>query len=396
MIIPRRMLFGKLNLTLFRAAESATAFAKLRGNPHVELTHWFHQLWQLDDGDIHRICRHYRIEREEVDQDLIAALSKLPGGASSLQDFSPHVIAAIECAWIAASLEFGAASIRGAWLLLALLRNAELRRVLLGISSAFGRIPVDVLADGLPAIVAGSLEDGEEPHDGSGLSSAVPGDTSHAFAAPQDGKSALESYCSDLTAQALAGKIDPVVGRDSEIRAIVDILLRRRQNNPLLTGDAGVGKTAVVEGLACAIVSGDVPPALRQVRLLSLDVGALVAGASMRGEFEARLKRVLEEALTSTQPVVLFVDEVHTLMGAGGQAGTGDAANLLKPALARGTLRTIGATTWREYKRHIEKDPALTRRFQVLQVLEPNERAATAMVRGLVPTFARHHGVAVL
>lgn len=396
MIIPRRVLFGKLNLTLFRAAESATAFAKLRGNPYVELTHWFHQLWQLDDGDIHRICQHYRIEREAVHGDLIASLSRQPIGASSLQDFSPHVIAAIERAWSVASLEFGAGSIRGAWLLVALLRSAELRRLLLGMSSAFGRIPVDALADALPSIVAGSPEDGEGPHDGSGLFSAAPGEASHAFAVPRDGRSALDSYCADLTAQALAGKIDPVVGRDQEIRSIVDILLRRRQNNPLLTGDAGVGKTAVVEGLACAIVSGDVPPALRLVRLLSLDIGALIAGASMRGEFEARLKRVLEEALASTQPIVLFIDEVHTLVGAGGQAGTGDAANLLKPALARGSLRTIGATTWSEYKRHIEKDPALTRRFQVLQVLEPDERAATAMVRGLVPAFARHHGVAVL
>jgi type VI secretion system protein VasG len=181
----------------------------------------------------------------------------------------------------------------------------------------------------------------------------------------------LQKYCTDLTARARAGDIDPVIGRSHEIRTMVDILLRRRQNNPLLTGEAGVGKTAVVEGLALAIASGDVPPTLRDACLLSLDVGALLAGASMRGEFESRLKSLLDEAGNSVQPVILFVDEVHTLIGAGGQAGTGDAANLLKPALARGTLRTVGATTWSEYKRHIEKDPALTRRFQTLQIAEP-------------------------
>ncbi len=224
----------------------------------------------------------------------------------------------------------------------------------------------------------------------------MPAETSHAVPVAEAGVSALSKYCADLTNQARAGRIDPVIGRAHEIRTMVDILLRRRQNNPLLTGEAGVGKTAVVEGLAVAIACGEVPPALRDVRLLGLDLGALLAGASMRGEFEARLKALLEEATASVQPVILFIDEVHTLVGAGGQAGTGDVANLLKPALARGTLRTIGATTWSEYKRHIEKDPALVRRFQVLQVLEPDERGAIEMVRGLAGGFAQHHGVTVL
>ncbi|MCU1617902.1 MAG: type secretion ATPase, ClpV1 family, partial [Frankiales bacterium] len=396
MTVSRRALFGKLNLTLFRGIESATAFAKLRGNPYVELTHWIHQLWQLSDSDLHRICRHYQIEPQRIEKDLAAALSVLPSGATSLSDFSSHIEAAIERAWVLSSLEFGGRCIRSAWLLAALVQTPELRRVLLGMSSAFQKIPAEQLTDVVTAIVAGSSEDKEGPHDGSGLPSAMPGEASNAIADAPDGKSALARYCTDLTERARAGQIDPVIGREHEIRTMVDILLRRRQNNPLLTGEAGVGKTAVVEGLALAIAGGEVPPTLRDARLLSLDVGALIAGASMRGEFESRLKSLLEEAGKSVQPLILFIDEVHTLVGAGGQAGTGDAANLLKPALARGTLRTVGATTWSEYKRHIEKDPALTRRFQTLQIAEPQEAAAIDMVRGLVGTFAKHHGVAVL
>ncbi|WP_257624590.1 AAA family ATPase [Variovorax boronicumulans] len=396
MAISRRALFGKLNLTLFRALESATAFAKLRGNPYVELIHWLHQLWQLSDSDLHRILRHYQVDPQVVEKDLAVALSALPAGATSLSDFSHHIGSTIERAWLLSSLEFGGRSIRSGWLLVALVQTPELRGVLIGASAAFQKIPVDALNESIMAIVGGSPEDKEGAHDGSGLTAAVPGESSGALADVQDGKSALSKYCSDLTARARAGEIDPVIGRENEIRTMVDILLRRRQNNPLLTGEAGVGKTAVVEGLALAIARAEVPPILREVRLLSLDVGALLAGASMRGEFESRLKALLEEAGQSVQPVILFVDEVHTLIGAGGQAGTGDAANLLKPALARGTLRTVGATTWSEYKRHIEKDPALTRRFQVLQVPEPEEVSAIEMVRGLVSTFTQHHGVTVL
>ncbi|MDQ7998146.1 MAG: type VI secretion system ATPase TssH [Luteibacter sp.] len=395
MTIARRALFGKLDSTLFRGIESATAFARLRGNPHVELTHWIHQLWQLNDSDLHRVCRHYKVDMQSVDRDTASALSMLPSGATSLSDFSHHIELAIERAWVLASLEFGDRRVRGAWLLAALLRTPELRRALLGISPAFQRIPVDGWADAATTIVAGSPEDGEGPHDGCGLPQAMP-ESGDAIADTANDKSALHRYCIDLTERARSGQIDPVIGRAHEIRTMVDILLRRRQNNPLLTGEAGVGKTAVVEGLALAIVGGEVPPTLRDARLLSLDVGALLAGASMRGEFESRLKSLLDEAGASEQPVILFIDEVHTLMGAGGQAGTGDAANLLKPALARGTLRTIGATTWGEYKRHIEKDPALTRRFQALQVPEPEEAGAIEMVRGLVATFAAHHGVTVL
>lgn len=395
MSISRRVLFGKLNLTLFKAVESAAALCKLRGNPYIELAHWLHQLQRLPDSDWSRITQHFGIAAR-LDQDISAALHVFPAGATSIGDFSPHIETAIERAWSVATLAANENRIRGAWLVTALLETPELRCLLLNISSAFSEIPLQNLAALLPAIVDGSPESNESAHDAAGLQQAVPGEASRAFAPQASELSPLAQYCADLTERARAGLIDPVIGREHEIRAMVDILLRRRQNNPLLAGEAGVGKTAVVEGLALAIAREQVPPSLAQVRLLSLDVGALLAGASMKGEFESRLKGVLEEAGKSATPVILFVDEVHTLIGAGGQAGTGDAANLLKPALARGTLRTIGATTWGEYKRHIEQDPALTRRFQVLQVMEPQETAATDMVRGLVPTFTRHHQVLIM
>lgn len=396
MAIPRRKLFGKLNLTVFRALEGATAFAKLRGNPHVELVHWVHQLLQNSDGDLQRACRHSQVQPEVLAQHVNSALTALPSGATSLVDFSHHLCDGVERAWVLASLQFGDTRIRGAWLLAAILQTPDLRAQLLSVSPAFRVMATDNFVDSLPSVVSDSPEADEPAHDRSGLEAATPGESSQSIAPQGNDGSALEKYCSDLTNLARQGKIDPVIGREHEIRTAIDILLRRRQNNPLLTGDAGVGKTAVVEGLALAIANGAVSPSLRNVRLLSLDVGALIAGASMRGEFEARLKALLQEAQRSPQHVLLFVDEIHTLVGAGGQAGTGDAANLLKPALARGELRTIGATTWSEYKRHIEKDPALTRRFQVLQVPAPEEAAAIDMLRGLVGKFSSHHGVTVL
>ena len=232
--------------------------------------------------------------------------------------------------------------------------------------------------------------------DGSGIG-GEPGEASGAMAPAQMGKQeALKKYAIDLTEKAKNGELDPVTGRDEEIRQIVDILMRRRQNNPILTGEAGVGKTAVVEGFALRLAKGDVPPQLKDVSLLALDIGLLQAGASMKGEFEQRLRQVIDEVQASPKPIILFVDEVHTLVGAGGAAGTGDAANLLKPALARGTLRTIGATTWAEYKKYIEKDPALTRRFQVVQVPEPDEAKAVAMLRGVASVLEKHHKVLLL
>jgi type VI secretion system protein VasG len=394
MTISRQSLFGKLGATLFRSIESATAFCKLRGNPYVELVHWLHQLMQLPDSDLHRIIRHAGIERETLERDIIRALNALPAGASSISDFSHHVETAIERAWVLATLAFDDRRVRGAWLIAALVGTPELRRVLLSISPTFAGINADTPGDQLIAWIEGSPESSDAPYDSTSFSPAIPGEASQALLATAQ-RSPLDQYCVDLTARAGAGEIDAVTGRERETRAIVDILMRRRQNNPLLTGEAGVGKTAVVEGLALAIAKNDVPPALSAVRLMTLDVGALLAGASMKGEFESRLKGVLEAVLKSTTPIVLFVDEIHMLIGAGGQAGTGDAANLLKPALARGAIRMIGATTWTEYKRHVEKDPALTRRFQVLQIPEPQEREAIDMVRGLADALSIHHGVVV-
>ena len=279
-----------------------------------------------------------------------------------------------------------------------MLRTKNLKAILTGISGEFGRISPDDLAQNFVKIVSGSPEDGLRPQDGSAVGgSAEPGEASGARAPAQMGKEeALAQFCTDMTQQARDGKIDPIVGRDEEIRQVVDVLMRRRQNNPILTGEAGVGKTAVVEGFALRIARGDVPPSLKEARLLSLDVGLLQAGASMKGEFENRLRSVIEEVQASPVPIIMFVDETHTLVGAGGAAGTGDAANLLKPALARGTLRTIGATTWAEYKKHIEKDPALTRRFQVVQVEEPDVPKAIRMMRGIASMLEKHHRVQVL
>ncbi|MBW7984858.1 type VI secretion system ATPase TssH [Enterobacillus tribolii] len=396
MAITRQNLFGKLDTSLFKSIESATTLCKLRGNPYVEMAHWLNQLFQQEDNDIRHILRHFEVDAELLERDFSQALARLPAGASSISDFSYHIELAIERAWIFASLECQDSRIRSGHLLIAILTTMELRRALFSISSTFERISLEHLTKDFGYITRESPEAEESANDGSLPGGAgVPGEASNAIGSPKAG-GGLAQYSTDLTALAREGKIDPVLGRDKEINTMVDILLRRRQNNPLLTGEAGVGKTAVVEGLAQAIVAGEVPPALSRVRLLTLDVVALSAGASMKGEFEARLKAVLEEAVASPDPVILFIDEIHTLVGAGGAAGTGDAANLMKPMLARGQLRTIGATTWSEFKRHIEKDPALTRRFQVLQVEEPDEGTAISMLRGLLPVLEKHHGVWIM
>ncbi|ANS44535.1 Chaperone protein ClpB [Serratia inhibens PRI-2C] len=395
MAIIRKNLFGKLDKTLFNAIESATTLCKLRGNPYVELVHWVSQLWHHEDNDFKHIIRYFNIDAETLERGISQAMSRLPTGAVAIADFSYHIELAIERAWVCASLECLDSRIRSGHLLLALLTNMELRRVLLSMAPSLDKVALDVLSSELNYITRGSPEADEPAADGTPhYSGELPGESSGALTGKKS--TTLAQYTTDLTALAREGKIDPVLGRSEEITTMTDILLRRRQNNPLLTGEAGVGKTAVVEGLALAIVSGEVPPALSQVRLLALDVVALSAGASMKGEFEARLKAVLDEAMASEKPVILFIDEVHTLVGAGGNAGTGDAANLLKPALARGQLRTIGATTWSEFKRHIEKDPALTRRFQVLQIGEPDEASAVAMLRGLVSSLEKHHGVWIM
>ncbi|BEP33238.1 type VI secretion system ATPase TssH [Variovorax sp. V59] len=391
--IRRVSLFSKLNPMLYKALETATAFAKLRGNAYVELVHWLHQILQLQDSDLLRIVRRAGLNLDAVEQDLVRALDRLPHGATSISDISEHVDNAVERAWVYASLRFEATSIRGAYLLAGIVKTPGLRQVLSGISREFDKIVPDVLIAQLPAWTEGSPEDDFDAAAAPGPAAAA---ASHQGDGAAAGGSALAKYASDLTAKARAGELDPVYGRDDEIRQIIDILMRRRQNNPLLTGEAGVGKTAVVEGLASRLAAGDVPPSLKDVSLWVLDPTLLQAGAGVKGEFEQRLRQVIDEVEKSPKPIVLFVDEVHTLVGAGGTAGTGDAANLLKPALARGRLRTIGATTWSEYKKYIEKDPALTRRFQTIQVHEPTESKAVVMLRGISAELEKHHGVLIL
>src|SRR3954470_22294769 len=394
--ISRVKLFEKLNSIGYKAIESATVFCKLRGNPYVELIHWFHQLLQQQDSDIHRVVRHFQIEPSRLARDMTEALDRLPRGATSISDLSSHVEEAVERGWVYGSLLFGDMQVRTGHLVVGMLKTSTLRNQLLGMSREFDKVKIDKLVSEFDSIVGGSPETALRPASSMG-GSAAPGDASGALAPAAMGKQeALARFSVDLTERARKGEIDPISGRDEEIRQIVDILMRRRQNNPILTGEAGVGKTAVVEGFARRLARGDVPPPLQEVSLLSLDIGLLQAGASMKGEFENRLRQVIDEVQASPKPIILFVDEAHTLIGAGGAAGTGDAANLLKPALARGQLRTIAATTWAEYKKYIEKDPALTRRFQVVQVAEPSEDKAILMVRGVASVLEKHHRVQVL
>jgi type VI secretion system protein VasG len=394
--ISRIALFGKLNSLCYKAIESATVFCKLRGNPYVELEHWLQQILQVQDTDMLRIARHFELDMSRLAADMTSALDRLPRGSTSISDLSPHIENAVERGWVYGTLMYGETQVRTGHLVVGMLKTPSLRNALINISRQFEHIKLDMLTEDFAKIVTGSPEENLRAADGS-AAAAAPGETSGAMAPAQLGKQeALKRFAVDLTERARKGEIDPVTGRDEEIRQIVDILMRRRQNNPILTGEAGVGKTAVVEGFAVRIVKGDVPPSLKDVSLFTLDIGLLQAGASMKGEFENRLRQVIDEVQASPKPIILFIDEAHTLIGAGGAAGTGDAANLLKPALARGTLRTIAATTWAEYKKYIEKDPALTRRFQVVQIQEPSEVKAILMVRGVASTLEKHHRVQVL
>ena len=395
--ISRVALFGKLNELGYKAMESATVFCKMRGNPYVEMVHWIHQIMQVPDSDLHHILVEYELDASRLASGLTEALDRLPRGATSISNISSHFEDTIERAWVYATLMFGESQVRTGHLIVGMLKTSGLRNVLYDVSDEFEKVKIDDLTERFAEIVGGSPEDAMSASDGFSAGGAEPGEASGAVAPAQMGKEeALSRFTVDLTEKARQGEIDPIVGRDEEIRQVVDILMRRRQNNPILTGEAGVGKTAVVEGFALKIAAGDVPPPLREVRLLTLDVGLLQAGASMKGEFENRLRAVIEEVQASPKPIILFIDEAHTLVGAGGAAGTGDAANLLKPALARGTLRTVAATTWAEYKKHIEKDPALTRRFQVVQVPEPDEAKGILMMRGLASTLEAHHRVQIL
>jgi type VI secretion system protein VasG len=395
--ISRVALFGKLNSLCYRAIESSTVFCKLRGNPYVETVHWLHQILQLPDSDLVRIIKHYELDAAGLARDLTAALDRLPRGATSVTDLSSQLEETVERAWVYGTLMFGESQVRSGHLVVGMLKTTSLRNALYGMSKQFERVKLEHLTDNFAKLLGGSPEAQMSASDGFTAGAAAPGEASGAIAPAAMGKQeALKKFTVDLTEQARSAKMDPIVGRDDEIRQMVDILMRRRQNNPIMIGEAGVGKTAVVEGFAQRIARGDVPPSLKEVELRTLDVGLLQAGASMKGEFEQRLRSVIDEVQAASKPIILFIDETHTLVGAGGAAGTGDAANLLKPALARGTLRTIGATTFAEYKKHIEKDPALTRRFQSIQVDEPSEERAIMMMRGVASTMEKHHQVQIL
>ncbi len=392
--IDLKLLVGRLNDPSRRALEAAAGLTLSRSHYNVELEHWLLQLAGDAGTDLSAILRHYEIDAGRFTADLNRALDRMKTGNARAPSLSPEIVEAAKQAWLLASVEHGLARAQSGHLLLALLGDETLALRAREASSQLLKIPVEQLRRDIRTITADTAESAAAITSTEGAPAAADG--AGLPMRPTGGGGALDQFTIDLTARARAGKIDPILGRDMEIRQLVDILTRRRQNNPILTGEAGVGKTAVVEGFAARVAEGDVPPALRDVILRTLDLGLLQAGAGVKGEFENRLKSVIEETKASPTPIILFIDEAHTLIGAGGAAGQGDAANLLKPALARGELRTIAATTWAEYKKYFEKDAALTRRFQVVKVEEPDEPTAIAMVRGIVATLEQHHKVRIL
>lgn len=386
-----RSLIGKLNDETRAALEAAAGLCLSRTHYDVEIEHFLMKLLDQTGGDFAAILKHYGVDRSRLSSELTRSLDRLKSGNARNPALSPSLVKMFTEAWTLGSIEFGGTRIRTGYTVAALLTNEELSRLVRDVSKELGKIEGDALKKDFQTIVSGSEErDYAE--------SAAPAGAGASEGAPRPGGKTpnLDQYTIDLTARARAGKIDPVLGRDFEIRQVVDILTRRRQNNPILVGEAGVGKTAIVEGFAIRIAQGDVPAVLRNVMLRTLDLALLQAGAGVKGEFENRLKSLIEEVKSSPSPIILFIDEAHTMIGAGGQAGQNDAANLLKPALARGELRTIAATTWSEYKKYFEKDPALTRRFQLVKVEEPSEEQCTIMLRGVVPALEAHHNVRIL
>ncbi len=384
---------GKLNRVGYEAFFKALRQAKGAGNRNVELAHWLVHILQGERSDIALTADHFKLDRGKLMTDVTAVVNGFRKNETEMPAVSNTVMDMLDRGWHYATLFFGETQIRTGHILVGALQSRELTRALTNVSHEFGKISVDVLTAEYRKIWASSDEENLRPMDGSGLVAA--GSPGAGQAAGPKGTTALDRFSQDLTAKAKSGDMDPILGRDDEIRQIIDVLMRRRQNNPILTGEAGVGKTAVVEGFAQRIAAGDVPPPLRGVRLCVLDVGLMQAGASMKGEFEQRLRSVIDEVQGSPTPVILFIDEAHTLIGAGGSAGTGDAANLLKPALARGTLRTIAATTWSEYRQYIEKDPALTRRFQPILIEEPDVQKCCHMLRSILGPMEKHHRVRI-
>ena len=383
-----RSLIAKLNDPTRSAMEAAAGLCLSRTHYDIEIEHLLAKLLDASGTDVPIILKQFGLDKSRVTADLTRSLDRLKSGNARTPSISPTLLTALKEAWNIGSLNYAAGQVRSGFVLLAALNVDELHRLLQDTSREFEKIPVEALQKEFLTITQMSAET---------ASPLADADATGAPAAPRTGKTAhLDQYTVNLTESARNGKIDPVLGRDHEIRQIIDILMRRRQNNPILTGEAGVGKTAVVEGFALRVAQGDVPPPLKKVSVHSLDLALLQAGAGIKGEFENRLKGLIEEVKSSAKPIILFIDEAHTMIGAGGQAGQNDAANLLKPALARGELRTIAATTWSEYKKYFEKDAALARRFQVVKVEEPSEDQCSVMLRGIVASLEKHHKLRIL
>ena len=389
MSVNLRALIGKLDSTTRGVVEAAAGLCLSRTHYDVEIEHYLVKLLDLTDSDFAYIVKQYALDRSRLASDLAKSLDHLKTGNARTPAFSPQLARMLTDAWTIGSVDYGASQIRTGHTIVALLADEDLARMVKEVSREFTKIPLESLRKDLTAVTANSVEEGPMQR----------GDNATASTAQRasGGKTPnLDAYTVNLTERAKQGKIDPVLGRDFEVRQVIDILLRRRQNNPILVGEAGVGKTAVVEGFALRIANGDVPSVLRNVTLHTLDLALLQAGAGVKGEFENRLKGLIEEVKNSPTPIILFIDEAHTMIGAGGAAGQNDAANLLKPALARGEMRTLAATTWSEYKKYFEKDPALARRFQLVKVEEPTEEVCSQMLRGIVPPLEAHHNVRIM
>ena len=384
-----KALIDRLNPAVRDALEGAAGLCMARGQFNVEIEHWLLKLMEVPDSDMQALFERYELDPARLARDLTQVLDRVKTGNTRAPALAPGVVELAKQAWMIASVEHGVAQASSGHVLAALLLDDNLRRQATESSAALGQIAPESLREMVRAVHGTTHE--SMPEQGSADDDNGGKRTAHPSKHP-----ALDQYTVNLTQRAQDGHIDPVLGRDQEIRQIIDILTRRRQNNPILTGEAGVGKTAVVEGLALRIAAGDVPPPLREVDIHVLDLGLLQAGASVKGEFENRLKSVINEVKASSRPIIMFIDEAHTMIGAGGKEGQGDAANLLKPALARGELRTIAATTWAEYKKYFERDPALTRRFQVVKVEEPDEETAIDMMRGIAKSLEKHHRVRIL
>lgn len=386
-----KALIGKLNEETRAGLEAAAGLCLSRTHYDVEIEHYLMKLFDQAGGDFAAILKHYGVDRSRLSTELTRALDRIKSGNARTPALSPSLVEMFTTAWTLGSLEYNAGKVRTGHTLLALVTDEKLSRQIRDVSKELTKVNAEGLKKDFLSIVESSSEDDAADYGDATGSSGEDG-------APRPGGKTpnLDQFTVDLTDRAKQGRIDPVLGRDLEVRQVVDILTRRRQNNPILVGEAGVGKTAVVEGFAIRIAQGDVPLPLRNVNLRSLDLALLQAGAGVKGEFENRLKGLIEEVKSSETPIILFIDEAHTMIGAGGQAGQNDAANLLKPALARGELRTIAATTWSEYKKYFEKDPALTRRFQTVKVEEPDEKKCCVMLRGVVPALEKHHSVRIL